>query len=572
MWRIIYEGDRRAADDGRHGPQPMGVQHMYSSRKRHRLRIIIPAYPAFNIYSRIAKKTTALGPVYVASSVAEMEGWDSEVIDENNYRRYAPRNRNGMPDHAFLQRARPAEVIGFYGGLTSTIPRLYELARFYKTMGVTTVVGGQHFVGDNIREALDNGIDYVVVGEGEETIKEILAVIEGKRDRNGVKGIAYLREGEIVHTAARDPITDFDKLPLPNFSLVRYAKIKLYPVSRVRGCGMNCEFCTVKGQARYASPERLFEQISYVVETVGTRRFFIVDDLFGQRREETLQLCRLLTNYQRKIGRRLDLTVQIRLDKARDHELLRAMREAGVDTVAVGFESPIREELKAMNKHLNPEDMLSLIRTFHRFGFLVHGMFIFGYPMGQGIEMKMPAAERVTRFRRFIRKAKVDTIQVLLPVPLPGTELRQRLESQGRIFPLDEVGWEYYDGNFPLFKPDKPMTAEDMQTSLRKIMGKFYQFRHMFMVGMRILSFPAIVFFLHNLKLGWQRWYRPWRNHLMRFLGWIVLRRWTFDLEKGPFRHKLERARRALEAKSSTISSYTVAPAENPAQDHQTPS
>ena len=90
-------------------------------RKRRRLRVIIPAYPAFNVYSRIARTTTALGPVSVATSVHEMEGWDVEVIDENNYQRFAPRNESGLPDHETLQKLRPADVVGFYGGLSSTI-------------------------------------------------------------------------------------------------------------------------------------------------------------------------------------------------------------------------------------------------------------------------------------------------------------------------------------------------------------------------------------------------------------------------------------------------------------------
>ena len=65
------------------------------SKRRYRLRIVIPAYPAFNIYSRIAKETTALGPVCVATAVNEMERWDVEVIDENNLRRYGPKGDSG---------------------------------------------------------------------------------------------------------------------------------------------------------------------------------------------------------------------------------------------------------------------------------------------------------------------------------------------------------------------------------------------------------------------------------------------------------------------------------------------
>ncbi|NQT75706.1 MAG: cobalamin B12-binding domain-containing protein, partial [Candidatus Omnitrophica bacterium] len=264
------------------------------SKKRFRLRIVIPAYPAFNIYSSIAKETTALGPVCVASVVNEMERWDVEVIDENNLRRYGPRSNSGGADHEFLQRQRPADVVGFYGGLTSTIPRLYRIARFYKDKGVVTIAGGQHFVEDNIAEALNSSIDYVVIGEGEETIKELLFAIESRRDVSKINGIAYLGNGEIIYTPKREPLTDFDKLPLPDFSLVRYAKIKLYPVERIRGCGMDCEFCTVKGKPRYASPERLLERISFLLETKDARDFFIVDDLFGQQRDETIRFCRIL--------------------------------------------------------------------------------------------------------------------------------------------------------------------------------------------------------------------------------------------------------------------------------------
>jgi len=516
------------------------------SKKRLRLRIIIPAYPAFNIYSHLADKTTALGPVCVASAANEIEGWDVEVIDENNLRRHGPRASPLGADHEFLQRIRPADVVGFYGGLTSTIPRLYELARFYKDKGVVTIAGGQHFVADNIAESLHSGIDYVFIGEAEEAIKEFLRAIEEKSDINLIKGIVYLNNGKLIRTPERAPITDFDLLPLPNFSLVRYAKIKVYPVGRVRGCGMDCEFCTVKGKPRYASPERLLEQFSFLTETEDARYFFVVDDLFGQKRDESIRFCQMLIDYQKKTGIRLDTTVQIRLDKAKDKGLLSAMRQAGINTVAIGFESPIEEELNAMSKRLKPEDMLALTKIFHKFGFLVHGMFIFGYPMKDGVNFKMPASERIERFKHFIKKAKIDTIQILLPGPLPGTELRQRLVAQNRIYPIQDVGWEYYDGNFPLFEPDEPLTAEEMQLSIRKIMGRFYQFRYMFIIGLHIFSFPALIFFLHNIKSGWLKWFRLWRNSLFRFGGWIVMRKWASQFKKDNFSQKLQKAKEHL--------------------------
>lgn len=513
---------------------------------RRRFRMIVPAYPAFNIYSGIARTTTALGPVCVASVVSRMQDWEVEIIDENNYRRLGPKDDTGRPDHATLQRIRPADVVGLYGGLTSTIPRLYELTRFYRQQGVTTVTGGQHFVGENIKEAVENAIDYVVVGEGEATIQELLSAIALNQDTGRIAGLAFLRDGKLVETPAREEITDFDELPRPDFSLLRYARVKLYPVSWVRGCGMNCEFCTVRGKVRCPAPEYVLEQIAALLETQNARHFFMVDDLFGQHRPAALSLCRMLKDYQEAVRTRLDITVQIRLDKARDAELLHAMRGAGINTVAIGFESPIPEELAAMNKKVKPEEMLAMARIFNKAGFLVHGMFIFGYPVPEGARFSVTAEERVHRFREFIRRAQIDTVQILLPVPLPGTEMTRRLAAQNRLYSRDCLGWEYYDGNFPLFVPDAPLTSEEMQKSTRKIMGRFYRFRYMFSIGINVLLFPAMVFSLHNIEMGWRKWYRSWRNNILRFVGWIILQKWTTEFNKGTFSRKLRRANKML--------------------------
>jgi radical SAM superfamily enzyme YgiQ (UPF0313 family) len=514
--------------------------------KRHRLRVVVPAYPAFNIYSSIAKITTALGPVCVASAAREVEGWDVEVIDENNLGKYGPRNPAGGADHAQLQSQRPADVVGLYGGLTSTVPQLYRIARFYQDRGVVTVAGGQHFAQENIAEALASGVDYVIRGEAEETIKELLRALENRQPPDEIRGLAFRRDGRVVCTPKREPLTEFDRLPLPDFSLVRYADIRIYPVERIRGCGMECEFCTVKGRPRCASPERLLEQIRRLVETVDAKHFFIVDDLFGQQREDTIRFCGMLRDYQEAIGKRLRLTVQIRLDKAKDTELLYAMRAAGIAIVAIGFESPIEEELGAMHKHIHAEEMLAHVRTFHRFGFLIHGMFIFGYPLEDGAGFSMPAAERVRRFKQFIHRARIDTVQVLLPVPLPGTELRRRLEKNHRVYPLEALGWEYYDGSFPLFEPDAPLNSEELQRCGRRIMGHFYRFYYMFLVALKILSFPSVVLFVHDIRRGWARWYRSWRNYLFRFGGWMTIRRWTMQVNKDNFVGKLREARGCL--------------------------
>ncbi len=515
------------------------------NKPRLRFRIVVPAFATFNIYSSIAETTTALGPVCVATVVNKMENWDAEVIDENNLNLYGPRNPYRGADHEYLQTIRPADIAGFYGGLTSTIPRLYEVAKFYKKKGIPTFGGGQHFVDENLLEGLTSGLDYIILGEGEETVKELLTALKENKDISKIKGLAYLKDGKVFKTDPRGPILGFEHLPLPDFALVRYAKLKLYPVNWTRGCGMDCEFCTVRGKPRSSSADKVLENIRFLLETFDARHFFIVDDLFGQHRGEAIRFCQMLRDYQRQVKKRIDLTVQIRLDKAHDNELLSVMRQAGINAVCIGFESPIEDELKAMDKKIKPQDMINLTKVYHKHGFLVHGMFIFGYPL-RDVKLNLTLDQRVKAYKSFIKKAQIDTIQVLLPVPLPGTEFRDRLKEQKRIFPLKEIGWEYYDGNFPLFQPDEPLTPEELHIAVHKIMGRFYKFKYILMIFWHIFTFPALVFFFSNIKFGWRQWYRQWRNALVRFGGWSIMKGWKKEYKKGSFSDKLQKAKDSL--------------------------
>lgn len=512
------------------------------SKRKLRIRFIIPGFPTFNIYSTIAKYTTALGPLLVASAAAQKPGWDVEIIDENNFHGHAPKGQYGHPDHNYLQETRPADVVAFYGGLSSTTPRLYELAAFYDAQKVITIAGGQHFFGETIAESLNQHLDYLILGEGEQTICELMDAFGNGESTDQIKGLAYQDENKVVITEERPPLSvdEIAMLPLPDFSLLRNAHMSLYPVSWERGCGMNCEFCTVKSKVRCPPPEYLASQIISLHERFGAKIFFIVDDLFGQKRELALEFCQKIKEYQDLIKVKFHFTVQIRLDKAHDQELLVAMRAANVQVLAIGYESPIPEELESMNKCLRPEDMIKNTDLYHKAGFLVHGMFIFGYPALPGQEFLMSAKERGNTFIKFIRKAKIDTVQILLPVPLPGTELTTRLENQSRIFDRKHIGWEYYDGNFQLFEPDAPLSAFETQNEAKDLMKRFYRWTSILSIGGSILTFPMLIFSVFNMKKGWPRWYLKWRNAIWRFIGWRLFRQWQNNRNLDMFVEKLK--------------------------------
>ena len=195
-----------------------------------------------------------------------------------------------------------------------------------------------------------------------------------------------------------------------------------------------------------------------------------------------------------------------------------------------------------MGKRLKVEDMVELARCYHQHGFLVHGMFIFGYPMLPGVEFRMTAEERLRRFRTFIRRAQLDTVQVLLPVPLPGTALRDRLDTDGRVLPKSAVGWEYYDGNFPIIVPDEPLTPESMHEAILALMARFYTCRRLLGVILHTLRFPLAMLPLVNLRSRWRKWYRHWRNDVIGSAGYFVVKRWKRAFAEGPFAEKLARA------------------------------
>ena len=248
---------------------------------------------------------------------------------------------------------------------------------------------------------------------------------------------------------------------------------------------------------------------------------------------------------------RLDITVQARLSLAEDTELLTAMRKASVNNVCIGYESPIVEELLAMKKPIHPKKMLEWTRAYKKLGFFIHAMWIFGYPLlpEQREQIQMSARTRAKLFWKFIKKATregIDTIQILLLTPLLGTQVRQRLLEEGRIYNL---GWEYYDGTWLLFEPDQGVDPEDLQFECTRLMRKFYA--HNLLWPTKIIALIAhlvkIGFITIWLPIQWfytgfrfRPWYRRWRNSIKHFGAHLIIWRWLKNFKKINFISKLK--------------------------------
>nr|MBC8500132.1 B12-binding domain-containing radical SAM protein [DPANN group archaeon] len=357
-------------------------------RGKNSIICIIPQYPGhskYNIYSRV--RMPPVGIISVISQISHK--FNVYAIDENNYS--GPRGINGLLKHSFLQKKEPAKIAMFYGGMSNSIPRMFSVAKQYQKFGAVTIAGGSH-VDALPEEALNSGIDIVVHGEGEETVKELLGVIlnngeivnDYKNNLKQILGISFLDENnKFTFTGARPPIHDIDGLKDTDLTLIKFLKKRwsAIPINRGRGCNYNCEFCVVNkqyGRFKAASPEKaLREVIKY--SDMGYKKFFFTDDNFAQDPEGAIELSKMIGDYKKKFKKKISIIVQVRSELANNDELIEAMKYAGVKTLAIGYESPINEELKAMRKGVTVEKLIERSSKLSNY-FYLHGMFIFGYP------------------------------------------------------------------------------------------------------------------------------------------------------------------------------------------------
>lgn len=327
-----------------------------------------------------------------------------------------------------------------------TLPGDAQVAAAVKAQRPHTLVGmvGPHptvLPEQTLRDA--PAVDYVCRNEFDYSVKEIA---EGA-PLFAVRGIVYRAEDATCrHTPARPVDENLDALPWVTRVYKRDLDVERYNIPwmewpyvslyTTRGCPAQCTFClwpqTTSGHRyRKRSVDDVVAELTWVRANLGgVKEFFFDDDTFSFERERTREIARRL--------KPLGITWGGNARGNLDYETLRIMKDAGARNLVVGYESSSQQILNNVKKGIRVEKYVEFTRSAKRAGLMIHGAFILGLPG----ETERTIEETI----RFACELDLDTIQVSLAAPYPGTQLydwlaeRRYLNAGGSL--VSEAGFQ----------------------------------------------------------------------------------------------------------------------------------
>jgi len=426
------------------------------------ITLIQPIPWKYNIFSHL--KNPSLG-LPILGTILDHKGYDVKI--------YVQGIKGIDWDRVFK-----SDVVGISVN-TATYTEGYTLAERIKRRGIPVIMGGIHvtFFPD---EAL-NYCDYVVRGEGEETIIELLEALENHSGLEKVRGISYKSDNRTIHNPARELVKNLDIIP--DFSLIEgyvehHKKLwtrfigESISIMTSRGCPFSCKFCSIikvfGNSFRFRSIDSVIEDIKRQTTLLNRHHIFFVDDNFASNKKRTKELLRRIIDERINIS----FTAQVRADIVRDEQLLSLMKRAGCRQLNIGFESIEPRTLEAYNKRQSVEEIVYAIEMLKRYRITVHGMFVLGSDFDD--------VNTISKTADFCLRHQIDTVQFLPLTPLPGTTLTEELKEEDRLLidlgeGMPQNGFGFGVGNYVLFKP-KLVKPSTLQEEIYKAYQRFYTF------------------------------------------------------------------------------------------------
>lgn len=464
--------------------------------------LIIPAWRPEEIFSSKTVQSQInywqpLGTLYVASS----------LIDVGHEVRFL---NGAFQSHEEILKEVKDYKPGFVGlystafGWRKALKTSEDIKRIDRNIFIS--VGGPYPIAKR-EQCLKGGIDAVVTGEGELTVVEMLDRLEQGKSLDGVKGVVFKSNTEIVLNPDRQLIQDLDSIPFPKRELLgdvnQYipppATYRRKPVAVMitsRGCNRRCIFCFQmdkerKTGIRYRSVGNVMDEIELCLKQ-GYREIKFLDDTFAADYKRAMEIAEEIRL------RRLDFTwfASACVNQV-DKPLLKAFKDAGCWAVLFGAESGIQKNLNTIRKGITLEQIKQAVSSAKDVGIKVSTPFMFGIP-GETFEEGLKTIE-------FAIELNPDMANFHAITPFPGSYLYDNLEKYGTI--SDELSDFTYQG--AAFIP-YTMTRQDI-LRLRQIAFKRFYSRPSFILK-RLLEMRNMNDLKTALK-GAKSLFHLWRGH-----------------------------------------------------------
>ena len=311
----------------------------------------------------------------------------------------------------------------------------FSMIEMARRRGCTVIVAGSDAT-DRADQYVAHGAHFVLIGEGEQTLGELLDALEGRSDTTleSILGLAFPHAedpGRTVHNPRRPDMRDLDTLPFPAWDLIdipQYRQIwherhGYYSMNMVttRGCPYHCNWCAkpIWGQ-RYnvRSPENVVAELQWLKATYGPDHIWFADDIMGLKPRWIHRFADLVEQQDARVPfkslHRVDLLLR--------GDTVEALQRAGAKTVWVGAESGSQHILDAMEKGTRVEQIYEAARRLHSAGIEVGFFLQFGYP-GE-------TRDDIRRTLRMVRECRPDDIGMSVSYPLPGTKFHASIQKQ----------------------------------------------------------------------------------------------------------------------------------------------
>ena len=390
------------------------------------------------------------------------------------------------------------DIIGF-SPLTPNIRRAIAWAKYAKSKGKITVVGGPHASVDQ-GVFLDSGhVDYVIKGEGDYSFPQFVEALEGGRDADleEVPGLAVIRDGEIVIDNPAPPlIKKLDELPIPARHLLpmeTYFKNnpeRLVYMLSTRGCPFKCIFCQkeLTGRGfRVRSTQAIVAELKHIVETYDPGVVAFVDEILTLRKKRIHELCSEIIRQ----GIKFEWIANTRADCV-DYPLLKHMHRAGCRRIYYGWESGSQRMLDTLKKDLTPEIIVETARMTRRAGIWAKVYIIVGSP-GE-------TPQDILETEKVLKLAAPDLIRISVFNPLIGTESWDNYQASIDVEDLQE---NYVSSNRSAYKHENFSQIE--LEELRKAMVRRYE-RWYYAMPQRVRrQYERIIYYAENPVFGRKR-------------------------------------------------------------------